>query len=479
MNEVQSRVPAPLHEPAGKSSGRRRWLGRLARLLLGAVILGGTVLVSSYWLRNRPRVRRRRPRPAAALVEVTPVRKDSRQVMVRALGTVIPARRVVLAPRVSGQVTALNPNLVPGGLVHVGDELITVDPADYDLAVSQREAELERLKALYRQVQAEVALRESDLAKAEANLKIELGRQAVARKEYRLLGEAVKAEDLEWVLRKPELEIARSACAAARAARSAARAAVDAAQASLRAAEAALAKARLDRKRTVLRAPFNALVVQRHVELGALVSPSTPTVELVGADCYWVELTLPVDRLRWIHIPRSKGDTGSAVRIYHRSAWGAGRFRRGRVLRLAAEVEPKGRLARLLVAVPDPLGLKTEGNAPSLILGTYVRAEIEGRAVEDVAALPPSALHEGNTLWLLAPDSTLEMRRVRPVWSGPDRIYVGEELREGELLITSDLPNPVAGMKLRVAEGRGFSRPMSQPRSKPRAITRRGGRTGE
>ena len=65
-----------------------------------------------------------------------------------------------------------------------------------------------------------------------------------------------------------------------------------AAEARVQSARAAVEQARVDLGRTVIRAPFDAQVLSREVEIGSQVSPGDPLARLVGVDRYWVEISL-------------------------------------------------------------------------------------------------------------------------------------------------------------------------------------------
>ncbi|MBT8338387.1 MAG: efflux RND transporter periplasmic adaptor subunit, partial [Desulfatitalea sp.] len=288
-------------------AGRRRVLRifvALAIVALGAVV--GIVLVISA-----PRTAKRPPTKWVPLVEVQTLEPQPRQVTVTAMGTVMPARTVSLKARVAGQVKALHPEFTEGGFVTEGDLLIQLDDADYRLALVQRK---------------------SDLVNAGYALALEQGRQQVAKREWALLNNGVEEEsDADLALRKPHLEKAR---------------------ADVTAAEAALAKAQLDMARTRIQAPFNALVRSRTVAVGSQVSPQEPLAELVGTDVYWVQATLPVERLDWMTIPAHGGQRGSSAVVQY----GAGHEVQGRVVRLLGDLTSGGRMAKVLVAVADPLG---------------------------------------------------------------------------------------------------------------------------
>lgn len=384
---------------------RRRSIRFLVRAGLPLVVLvaGGALAIAL--VETGPKAERKPPTRQARLVDVQSVRFSRQRTVMYAMGTVHPAREVELRPRVTGEIIAISDEFVPGGRFLKGETVLQIDPTDYELAVEQRE---------------------SEVAEAQSTLALELGQQSIAKREYELLGETIADEDRALVLRQPQLESVR---------------------ANLKTAQAALQQAKLNLDRTTVRAPFNAVVRTRGVNVGMQATTLTPLATLVGADQYWVEVTLPVDQLQWIEIP------GSTVRVFNEAAWGEKRYREGRVIRLLSDLEEEGRMARLLVAVDDPLALKPErAGQPQLLLGDYVRAELAGIELDSVAAVNRRLFHEGDQVWVMNDKDELEIRPVAIAFRGRDQLFVSEGLRHGERLVTTDLPSPVEGMPLRTQD---------------------------
>ena len=389
----------------------RELIGGIIKLVLALAIIGGAIILYRYQIKTSPRMGRKKPPVQAKLVQVIPIRKDECQTTVIADGIVMPAQQVSLRPQVTGQIVDMSLDVVPGGIVNAGQNLMRIDHRDYEILVQQRQY---------------------DVANAEKDFKVELGNQAVAQQEYELLGEVISEEDRELVLREPQLVSAEAALASAR---------------------AALKKAELDLARCDINAPFNAIIQEKLVDLGATVSLSTNIVTLIGTDQAWIEVKVWADKLKWLTIPRSNGDSGSNVKIYNTLAWGRDRFRTGRVIRLAGELETQGRLTRLLVAVDDPYCLKAENrNLPQLLMGSYISAEIQGRTLNSGFPVEVSHLRQNDTaVWIMDDAGKLEIRPVQIAFRGPERVYVTEGLTENEQLVVTDIAAPVPGMPLRVA----------------------------
>ncbi len=384
---------------------------KLLKLFPALLIFVLAIGISAYWLMHRPKPEKTQATVTAPLVEILAPTRRELQTSVYALGNVVAAQSVNLNSRVDGVVASVSPQFIEGGLLKKGEQIVSLDPTDYALKVRQAE---------------------NELARARFNLKLELGQQAIAKREYEMLGQKLDALATELVQRQPHLEAAKAA---------------------VRAAEATLERAQLDLQRTKTLAPFNAVVTGRNANIGSWVSTvasGTPMVKLAGTDEFWVDISIPVDKLRWLFIPDHEGELASAARISFESAWGAGVYRQGTIKRLKAEVDSEGRMAKLLVEVKDPMSLQPVNRGlPTLMLGTLVRVKLAGKTLPEVLELPESTLHDGSNLWLLTENQTLDIRKVEPVWAEPGHIYLqSDQLPENARIITSDLPTPVKGMQL-------------------------------
>jgi RND family efflux transporter MFP subunit len=404
-----------LNKPVIVANPSRRW----RRLVLPLVVVLLGIGIAMTLVTTAPRAKREPAVRQARLVEVVPVERGDVVVEVEAMGTVMPAREVMLQPQVSGEVLRISEDLLPGGRLRQGRELLRIDPADYALALRQREAEL---------------------AQAQSMLRIEEGQQAIAQREFELLGEPAATQDSTLMLRQPQLQSVRASVAQA---------------------QAALERARLDLQRTRILAPFNAIVQSREVNAGTRVTTASRLATLVGTDQYWLELAVPVDQLRWLAIPGINGKRGSLVRIYNESAWGAKSYREGRVIRLAGDLESEGRMARLLVAVEDPLALQAEqAGMPVLLLNSYVRAVIEGETLRDVAEVDRSLLRDQDRIWIMGPAGRLQIRPVSIPFRNRDTVLISDGIAAGEQLVVTDLATPVEGMALRL-EAAAAAQPVS------------------
>jgi RND family efflux transporter MFP subunit len=401
------------------SRGKSLLLGIVIPLvIIGAALIGATVLV-----KTAPHARQRAPERAASLVEVRPVEVTQEQVVVHAMGTVIAAQEITVQPRVSGRIVETSPAMVPGGRVSAGETLLRIDPSEFEAAVQQAEASLARAKAQLRSAEWEL--------------------------------ERLDRLSAQNVTQDKEMDNGRTAKAVA--------------EADVAAASAALDKARLNLEWTTIEAPFSGIITSESVDLGAQVSPQSQLATLVGSDEYWVRVSVPVDRLHWIDIPTAAGEGGSAATIEQHFGRTYEYTWQGEVIRLMGDLEPQGRMARLLVSIKDPLKASDANDAPvPLLIGSYVDVSIGGRNLQGVVVINRRDLREDDTVWLMDDAGGLEIRPVEVAFRGRDRVVIRDGLVGGERLVTTDLSTPVDGMPLRIASD-ASSQPSGpdDPASKP------------
>lgn len=375
---------------------KRRWVqaGIAAGVLLAGFI-GSEILVATA-----PKATRKPPEKTARLVTTEKVLQGAHAVSLTGYGIVQAKQQVNLQARVSGSVQRISPKFVPGSRFSKGDVLLEIDNTDYRIELQTAQAAL---------------------AQAKAGLMSEQGNQVVAQSDFDLLKLDVNEREKALILRQPQLL---------------------AAQANVQSAQAAVDRARINLERTVIRAPFDGIVVSREASVGAQVSASSNLGVLASGDAFWISVAVPQADLKWIEFPGA-GQSGSEVCVADASA-NHGSCHKGRVLSLQSSVQDSGRQAQVLVEVPR----SAQKGVQPLLLSQYVKAEFKGITLNKVFKLDPSLVH-GNEVWLNQ-NGKLEIRAVDVVFRSADHVLVASGLNDGDEVISSNLGAPVAGMALRV-----------------------------
>ncbi len=386
------------------------YLNKLLRVGLATGVVAAGIGVFTFLAATREEPPRSTREDRGLLVAVSEAERGDSQMTVAAHGIVVPAEEVTLKAEVAGVVTWQNPGLVAGGVVERGEPLVRLDARDYRLAAAQQRAQIQR---------------------ARVELELEQARSRIAQREWELLGDSASAgeEARARALRKPQLEAAEN---------------------SLSAAKSGHRLATLQVEKTRIRAPFNALVRSEAVGMGQLTAPAAPLATLVGTDSFLVHVSVPVADLDVVRVPgvNAPATDGSNATVWLRTGRDAIQ-RQGRVIRLLGDLDSTGQMARVVVEVEDPLGLRlpVDERRP-LLLGAQVEVAIDAGRIEDAFEVPAAALREGDSLYVLS-DGALEVRPVSIVWRTPESVFVRDGLGEGDQIVLSSITAPVPGMKLR------------------------------
>ena len=405
-----------------RSEPKQRWLRIVVNVIVCLAVLGTAVVAVIVINRTEPTAQKiNTTRKSAALVDSITVERGTYSPRLVVLGTVESAQQINLSPRVNGQVIDLSSEFVPGGMVHKGDLLLRIDPADFENALSISMSELEQ---------------------AEASMEIEQARQRLAEKELKLLEGTIDNTNSSLVRREPQIASIK---------------------AQVSAAKAAVERAQLDLERANVHAPFDAQVLTRSVNVGSQVMPGDDLGQLIGLDEYWVMAAVPVRSLRWLQLPLAggqesfsgpnqsrrldfEGRSGSKVILRNKDAWGPNVEREAIVSRLIGTLDQQTRLARVLITVDDPLGQKSD--VPPLILDTLIETEIEGKPIEDVIRLRREFVRDQDTVWVMK-HNKLEIRKTEVVFRDVEYAYIRKGLESGEEVVTTTLATVAEGVGLR------------------------------
>jgi RND family efflux transporter MFP subunit len=384
------------------------------KTILSFFVLILAAAVSFWFYGHKPQTKKIKPQRPVPMVKTITVQASREHVVFEAAGVVIPAQKVELQSEVEGRIIEQNPELVPGGIVGKGELLVQIEPLDYRLQVSEREAEL---------------------ATARYELEVEEGRQIIAKEEWRILEQEFPGDQVSkhLALREPHLENSH---------------------ARLEAAESRLAAAKLAEKRTTIRAPFSGLVLEESVEKGQFIGRQAVIASLVATDQFWVQATVPLSLLDRLQFPdKAEGEGSTAQIVLDKGYGGRPTVREGRLFKLLPDIDPKSRMARLLVEIQDPFNLcqpqDNEKQRGKILLGSYVKVRINAGELSGVYVVPRAALREDDHLWLLTADGVLDIRKVKVLWRRIDEVLVTAEEALDEPIVISRLVSPVSGMRIR------------------------------
>lgn len=390
-------------------------LWRRALLPVSILLLAAAATVLMVVLRPEPPAND--PPPIAQLVETITAQAAPVRYTIQSQGTVRPRTETTLVSEVTGKIVKLSDNFVVGGFFNAGEELLRIDPSDY---------------------QASLISAEANLASAEATLAEEQARSEQAVKDWDNLNLVTGREGREasaLVLRKPQLAQA---------------------EASVRASQAALMQARRDLERTSIRLPYAGIVSARTTDIGQFVSIGTNLGTAFAIDIAEIRLPLTDAQQSYLQLPdsgvqSSVGQSAPAVRLSARVG-NQTRYWDGRIVRTEGQVDEATRMIYAIAAVIDPYGRLGNDRPAPLSVGTFVQAEIDGIEAASVIALPRALLREDGTVLIANEDNELAIRKVEVDRATAETAYISAGLSDGDRVITTAVTTPIPGTPLRLLQ---------------------------
>jgi RND family efflux transporter MFP subunit len=383
------------------------------KTLTPVLLVAASVVVAVLLVMSRPETVLEPARLVVPTVDVAEVVLQDLRIPVRAQGTVTPHRDTTLVSEVGGKIIEVSDNFNVGGYVSTGDVLVRIDDRDYQAAMLRARAEVEA---------------------AEANLAQEKGRSEVAFKEWQKLNGNVQRsqEARDLYLRKPQLEQA---------------------QAQLLSAQANLRKAQDDLERTIIRAPYDALIQNKQSDLGKYVTPGTPIARVFAVDFAEVRLAIPQGKLGYLELPGVNGFSAKDAPLVdlYTDVGGVVKHWAARLDRTEAALDERSRVLFAVARVDDPYALG-EGDAEPLRIGTFVKANILGRKMSGLAVLPRYVVRAGNQVWVVDQQMTLRNRKVTTLRTGDEDVYVTEGLQSGDLVALTLVEDALPGMQVEIGE---------------------------
>ena len=381
----------------------------MLRVLLPVGILAGCALFAAWLVFNPTELDEASPEIVPVAVRVMEVRSEPTKLFVESQGKVQAARTVNLSTPVAGTVAWISPKLEAGGYVAAGEPLLRLDSSDYEIALARSEAALEQ------------AIAEELHARSEYERLRELGERRLASE-----SQIQNAERLANVTAARINEI-----------------------------ETQLRQARIDLERTEVRAPFDAIVQSRQVELGQYANRAQNIAVMYGADEVEVRLPLAIRQLGYLDVPldfRGELDRRVAPVVRLEGLYGGQRHTWfGRMVRTEATIDPDSNTVQSIVRVTQPQEVENgqgEKNAIPLPIGLFVEASISGREIDDIIALPRAVIRNNNQVLVVDAENKMYYREVEIFRFEEERVLISAGLTPGEIVCISPIQAVVNGMSV-------------------------------
>lgn len=325
-----------------------------------------------------------------------------------------------------------------GDNANVGDLLVQLDPADMQWQLVQREADVAELRAEL--VNEDLRLATDRAALNNETKLAELAQRAVERAERlatRELGSAALLDEAKQDAARQSMNVdARRFAITGHQSRAAAL------NARLARAQSLESMARVDLRRTQIRAPFKARIASVSVAPGDRVRVGDALVDAFDPQAIELRAQVPSDYLAALRAGLRDGQPASA------SALVDGVAVRARLDRMSARID-RGR------AGADALFSLDQEAASMLELGRTVQLSVSLAAVDKVVPIPAEALYGVNQIYLLI-DSRMHVITVQRVGDFVDHdgahhlLVRSDQISADSEIVVTQLPSATEGLKVRV-----------------------------
>lgn len=347
-------------------------MNTIIRIIVSLFIIAAFFLVGKKLIAGKPEERSQKPATIVPRVDIVSVPLASHRPSVISYGTVQSYFETQLTPEVNGKITSVSPKFRVGEMVKEGEILATIDDADYRSALATQMANL--------------TLQKSALAEEEIRAE-----QAAA--DWKLSGRDLSSAT-DFVLRKPQL--------------AAARANIDAAQTTIE-------KAELDLTRTVIKAPYDAVVTSRNAALGNYATAQSSLGTLIATQKAEVRIPLTAEQMNRIQYSENDQPEISLTSPSKPNLkWTA------KLTRMEPTLDPQNQVRYGIAIIENPY---TNEVGP-LPVGSFVNVSIPATEITDAYKIPESALVNDSYVWLVDNENKLVRAEADRIQSDANSAYV-------------------------------------------------------
>ena len=401
----------------------RFWIRTFIQVTLAFVVLFGAVQFMGFLIFTQPRVPIQPPREQYYTVNTEPIQIADNRPIITLHGEIVPSRQAELRSLVSGLIEKVSPKLKAGAVIEKGHELLKIDDFEYQGAVLEAEVSLSEAKA--RLIEAKLAkdkqlksvevereqleIAERDLERSKKLLESgTLSEAGLDQKQSQYNQQLERLQQLENGLEVSDLKIEQQ-------------------ETSIMRAEWKLEQAEKNVENTVLRAPFDSIVLEEKAEIGQTVGGSAMVAILYEYNSLEARFTLSDAQFG-----RLLSETGTLQGKELQIEWDVGtepKIYPAVIERIGGEVvADRGGVdvyARVIIEgtelIPRP--------------GAFVKILLPDKLFKDTVVMPEAATYDASYVFVKTDENRMQKRDITVLAYDNNNVVVTGDLSEGETLI--------------------------------------------
>lgn len=338
------------------------------------------------------------PAPDVIVQILTP---EDIQVTINSTGTTKPLTQTVLNAEVGGEVIYRSKKFSEGSSVLAGEILAKID--DTDLQLQYKSALLQ-------------------LANAEVQYSLQVAESEVAKEAWDKLGKG-KGSDL--ALKKPQLKQT---------------------EALMEVAKAQVNSAKKKLNKTEIVAPYAGRIQSSNIDIGTTIVPGQPLGAMYTSSEIEVTLSVKDNDLQFLSIPMDgrKLNPSEQAKVSIKSFYkGRNQTWEGKLERVDGVIDPITRMINLIAVFKNDF---IETDKPSLPIGLFVEAQIDGIILKNVFRVPVNAISENNEVFIVDKNNQLQSRSILVLKKYNEFVIAKDNLKAGERLVITKLSTASNGI---------------------------------
>ena len=338
------------------------------------------------------------PAPDVIVQILTP---EDIQVTINSTGTTKPLTQTVLNAEVGGEVIYRSKKFSEGSSVLAGEILAKID--DTDLQLQYKSALLQ-------------------LANAEVQYSLQVAESEVAKEAWDKLGKG-KGSDL--ALKKPQLKQT---------------------EALMEVAKAQVNSAKKKLNKTEIVAPYAGRIQSSNIDIGTNIVPGQPLGAMYTSSEIEVTLSVKDNDLQFLSIPMDgrKLNPSEQAKVSIKSFYkGRNQTWEGKLERVDGVIDPITRMINLIAVFKNDF---IETDKPSLPIGLFVEAQIDGIILKNVFRVPVNAISENNEVFIIDKNNQLQSRSILVLKKYNEFVIAKDNLKAGERLVITKLSTASNGI---------------------------------
>lgn len=373
----------------------------IIRIIVSVFIIAAFYLAGKQLIAGKPEQESRMPALVVPRVNSILVPLGNHRPSVTSYGNVQSYFETQLTPEVNGKISSVSPQFRVGEMISEGETLATIDDSDYQSALATQKATL--------------TLQESALAEEEIRAK-------QASEDWQSSGREISSAS-DFVLRKPQLAAAR---------------------ANIDAAQTAIDKAEVDLTRTMIKAPYDAVVTARTASLGNYATAQNSLGTLIATEKAEIRIPLTAEQMKRIEFSE-----GEPLEITLTSPSQPNLKWAARLTRMEPTLDPQNQVRYAIATIENPYINKIS----PLPVGSFVNISIPTAEIKNAYKIPESALVNDKYVWLVDREKNLVRAEAIRIQSDASFAYVRiklENLQPPLKVVFRPLSNFRSGTKVEV-----------------------------